>query len=310
MKYISYINDLFKFNINGLNNFVAFGQNINAGSCLGGLCKDFKQGNRRAIINTPNTENSLVGLGFGLMLNGTSSAFFMKQQDFLLLGIDQLVNTHNFIKCQQLDSSFSIVNITMDAGFEGIQSSFNNLYDLCSISGCSGFTISSKQEADYIIDTLFYNPGFRIISVSQRLFHSEILDISGGTLISNEETVQYVLGKDLTIACFNFSLPQGKQLLDELTNSKINASLFSVFGAHNKNYNVIIENAIKTNKLLIISDSKSYFSNCDFLELQAIRAGVERVKVLKRSVSEDAYSRPNSENFTIDKMSVISNFNL
>ena len=105
-------------------------------------------------------------------------------------------------------------------------------------------------------------------------------------------------------------MPQGKQLLDELANSKINASLFSVFGAHNKNYNVIIENAIKTNKLLIISDSKSYFSNCDFLELQAIRAGVERVKVLKRSVSEDTYSRPNSENFTIDKMSVISNFNL
>ena len=47
------------------------------------------------IINTPNLENTLVGTGFGLMLSGLQAAFFMKQQDFLLLGVDHLVNTYN-----------------------------------------------------------------------------------------------------------------------------------------------------------------------------------------------------------------------
>ena len=37
------------------------------------------------IINTQNSENLLVGAGFGMMLNSVSSVFFMKQLDFLLL---------------------------------------------------------------------------------------------------------------------------------------------------------------------------------------------------------------------------------
>ena len=38
-----------------------------------------------------------TGVGFGLMLRSVNSVFFMKQFDFLLLGIDHLVNTYNII---------------------------------------------------------------------------------------------------------------------------------------------------------------------------------------------------------------------
>ena len=50
------------------------------------------------IVNSTNAENSLCGFGFGLMIRGASAVFFMKQLDFLLLGIDQLVNTYNIIR--------------------------------------------------------------------------------------------------------------------------------------------------------------------------------------------------------------------
>jgi DNA (cytosine-5)-methyltransferase 3A len=59
--------------------------------------KNIKLSENSRFINSTNAENSLGGFGFGLMINGASSVFFMKQLDFLLLGIDQLVNTYNII---------------------------------------------------------------------------------------------------------------------------------------------------------------------------------------------------------------------
>ena len=67
---------------------------------------DFKK--KGIVLNTPNVENTLVGFGFGMMLNGVNSVFFMKQFDFLLLGMDQLVNTYNVIRQNEPKASFTI----------------------------------------------------------------------------------------------------------------------------------------------------------------------------------------------------------
>ena len=87
---------------------VLYGQNINAGSCLGGLTRGVSEINNGMTLNTPNIENTLVGVGFGLMLSSVNSVFFMKQFDFLLLGIDHLVNTYNVIRQTQPKASFTI----------------------------------------------------------------------------------------------------------------------------------------------------------------------------------------------------------
>ena len=55
--------------------FVVYGQNVNAGSSLSGLTRGLSMQNSSLLINTQNSENSLVGIGFGLMLNGVSSIF-------------------------------------------------------------------------------------------------------------------------------------------------------------------------------------------------------------------------------------------
>ena len=59
-------------------NIVLYGQNINAGSCLSGLTRGLADNTRGLTLNTPNAENTLVGVGFGLMLKGVNSIFFMK----------------------------------------------------------------------------------------------------------------------------------------------------------------------------------------------------------------------------------------
>ena len=55
---------------------MVFGQNINAGSCLSGLTRGLSGPNNNiTVLNTPNSENCLVGVGFGLMLNDVHSIF-------------------------------------------------------------------------------------------------------------------------------------------------------------------------------------------------------------------------------------------
>ena len=309
MKYVSCVNELFRDEINKFDKFVLYGQNVSTGSCLGGLTRGLGGGNGCSVFNVPNTENALVGMGFGLMLSGTSSAFFMKQQDFLLLGIDQLTNTNNFVRQQAPTASFTIVNITMDSGYEGIQSSLNNLAEFCAIANCKGYTLSSKQDAEVVIEQCFAKPGFRIISVSQRLFGTEILDFQTEIAVHDDLIMGYQQGETVTIACSNFSLPQGKQLCDQFNQLGLDASLYGITAAHPCRYKPIVDDAKKTGRLVIIDDSKCHSSVNALLEIEALRADVGVVHVVKRRMTEDSY-RPLSEIFNVDVNDVVQHLNL
>ena len=162
MKYVQYINSLIKEVVKDESKLVIFGQNINAGSSLSGLSKGLSIQDDGLIINTQNSENSLVGVGFGLMLNNVSSVFFMKQMDFLMLGIDHLVNTYNIIRQENPNASFTIFPIIVDSGYEGPQSSLNNFDDFCSIAGVEGYSFTNMADAKVIISEHLFKPGFRI----------------------------------------------------------------------------------------------------------------------------------------------------
>ena len=66
MIYVEYLNNLLKEEVNQKNKVVIFGQNVHAGSYLSGLTKGFDTKNGNILLNTQNSENSLVGFGFGL----------------------------------------------------------------------------------------------------------------------------------------------------------------------------------------------------------------------------------------------------
>jgi pyruvate/2-oxoglutarate/acetoin dehydrogenase E1 component len=300
MKYVEYINELIKENVARANPIVLFGQNISAGSCISGLTKNLKVAENGLIINTPNCENALCGIGFGLMINGVSSIFFMKQQDFLLLGIDQLVNTYNFIRINNPLASFTIVAVVIDNGYQGLQSSLNNLGDFCSIARVPGFSITNETDAKEIINSQLVSPGFRIIGISQRLFKEEILKPE--KIYSNNENnlFQYSQGPGTTIACFNFSFPYGLKLQEELKRRGINSSLFSVNSLLPMNWDKIIESLKETKKLVIIDDSKSENLSYNSLLSEALdKCRIEKKIIIKREFSKEWYS-PNADQLEID----------
>jgi pyruvate/2-oxoglutarate/acetoin dehydrogenase E1 component len=312
MKYLELINQKIKNSVVDSENLVLFGQNINAGSCLGGLTRGMKVPENSRIINSTNTENSLCGFGFGMMINEVSSVFFMKQLDFLLLGIDHLVNTYNIIRnnYQDLKSSFTIMPIIVDNGYQGPQSSHNNFGDFCSIARIQGYTVTNKLDIEKIISEKLVSPGFRIIGISQRLFKTDLIEPGKIIFVNNDLTLfQYSDGEDATIVCFNFSFPQGWELMNNLKKENVSASLFNVNSPTPIEWNKILENVSKTKKIIVIDDSKSANLNCDSL-LSEILGNIEISKkiVIKRSI-DHKWLNPIDEEMKIDHNQILKELN-
>jgi len=309
MKYIEYINELLRKEVARHDQLVLFGQNVSAGSCIGGFTRGLCVRPTGRIINTTNAENSLCGFGFGVMLRGAAAVFFMKQLDFLLLGIDQLVNTCNIIRNFPAPpiGSFTIMPIIVDNGWQGPQSSLNTFRDFCSIARIRGYTITNQMDAEAIISTQMVAPGFRIIGISQRLFKEDVIVPESVEYRSDDSTLfQYSKGKDATVVCFNFTFPHGWKLHQALKTQGKQVSLFNVNSVTPVDWSRIVENARVTRKLVVLDDSKSANLSC-FALLSEVQKAVrlQKMVVFTRKV-EDNWLNPISDQFEIPCADVIA----
>jgi len=308
MKYVDFINsEIFRI-VSQNNRIILFGQNIAAGSCLGGLCRNLKVIHPSKIMNTQNSENALVGVGFGLMLNNVSSVYFMKQLDFLLLSIDHLVNTYNIIRVRQPKASFTIMPVITDSGYEGPQSALNNLGDFCSIANIEGYSFTNKKDTETIIRRHLVNPGFRILGVSQRLLKQDILNLD---IIENDENgnyFKYMEGDHATIVCFNNTLPYGLEINKKMLQNGKSTSLFSVNIYSEFDFSTIIKDVYRTRNILILDDSKSSNQLCDkFLNRVNENCELERQLIIRRKL-EDYWFYPNSDELKINYQEVVQQF--
>jgi pyruvate/2-oxoglutarate/acetoin dehydrogenase E1 component len=308
MKYVEYLNGLIRSEVQKSDNCVLFGQNIDAGSCLGGLTRNIKVNAHSRIFNSTNAEYSLTGFGFGLMMNGASGVFLMKQLDFLLLGIDHIVNTYNIIRNMQEkypNGSFTIVPTVVDSGYDGPQSSFNNFHDLCSIARVKGFTVSNKTEADHLFANQLMKPGFRIIALSQRLGKHDIIENKPPVgIFGNGEIFHYRDGKDVTVVSSNFSYPQADQLVETLLKKGIQASHFNISSGLIDDLDPVMRDIALTKKLIVIDDSKSIHTPVDQVLAQICGMDIQKKIVLKRQLKED-WLHPVSDIFEIDESAVL-----
>jgi pyruvate/2-oxoglutarate/acetoin dehydrogenase E1 component len=286
MKLVSHINELLKKNINKNKNIVLFGQNINSGSCLSGLTKGLDVKKKNIIINTQNSENSLVGFGFGLMLQGISSIFFMKQLDFLLLSIDQLVNTYNIVRLNKINASFTIFPVTVDSGFEGPQSSLNNLDDFCSIAGIEGFSMTNYFDSQKIINSHLIKKGFRIITAGQKDLNKDCINIKPINEDQNSNFFQYKKGNLVTILCFSQSILYGLEFESKIAEKGFSSSLFSINSHSIFDYSVIFQDIERTKQVIIIDDTKSR-NKTSYLFINDI---LEKINVKKHFIINRQFS--------------------
>ena len=311
MNYVSQLNSIFRERLANEDNLVVYGQNIAAGSCLSGLTRGFSEVPGANVLNTPNSENALVGLGFGLMLQGFNAAFFMKQQDFLLLGMDQLVNSWNILRQRGLKTSFTIVTIVVDSGFEGPQSRLNNLVDFCSMAHVRGLAMGNAEEGRHIINAEFVAPGFRILGLSQRLFGQEIsLPDSDAEVLRNGDMFCYERGDDVTIVSANFAFVQAMEFWRTCREHNVSASLYSVPPALPESWDDVVSDVSRTKRLVVIDDSKSENRSTDrlFYEIAANIPGAKCVST-NRPFSEDGL-RPNEDLLILDQARLLDDIGL
>lgn len=306
MTYVSEINGLLKARVKAADRLVSYGQNIVAGSCLSGLTRGLEAGANGRVLNTPNAENSLVAAGFGLMLQGFNGIYFMKQQDFLLLGLDHLVNTWNVVRRTGVETSFTVMCIVVDCGYHGPQSSLNNFDDFCSFAHAPGYAINNHWDARRIIDEQLVAPGFRIIGVSQRLFGAEMPTTETEPQVSGGGDVyRYAEGGAATIIARNFAFPQALALYHDMAAKGLRASLFSVPAVLPGSWGDIAADAARSGRAVIIDDSKSENRTSDRLMLDLMRqdAGIKIVE--RRWDFTPAMLTPNPDLLTIDHDAII-----
>lgn len=292
--------------------FVLFGQNVSAGSCLSGLTRGLSTTQGLEMFNTPNCENAMVGFGFGLMMKGVDSAFFVKQHDFLLLTLDHMVNTYNIVKLSTPQAAFTIVCIVVDSGFEGPQSRLNNLSDFCSLADIDTFTINSQQDVEVLIP-MMKEPGFRIVALSQRLFRGEIMNVLAHQSLS-EHVVQYgrntkVERTDVAIISMNFALSQAMMLADSLEERGKKATVVHFRTVLPKDFTMLNESLSSASLVVVLDDSRSINKSSDRLKLHVMEYFPNcKVYTQTRSASVSQIP-PNADSFHVDVEAVCTVLN-
>jgi pyruvate dehydrogenase E1 component beta subunit len=286
---------------------VVFGQNVSTGSRIGGLTAGIDSAPGRTVVNMPNIENAEVGMGLGLMLQGVSSVFVMKQQDFLLLGIDQLANTYNVLRGRDLQASFTILTIVVDSGYEGPQSCFNCFSDICSISRVPGFAVTNRRDIERVFARHTMAPGLRIIGVSQRMFRQEAIDLpDAADCGEGAEIFSYGRGNDATIVAFNFAMLQALEIADAFRADGSSVSLFSVNAMLPSGWKAVLDDVKRTQRLIVVDDSKSVNRTSDRLLAEAASVcPSDSIVAVRRQFSEGWY-RPNADTFNVEPAALVA----
>src|ERR1051326_2336101 len=302
--YITATNQLIVDAIAQIPNMCLFGQNINTGTFISGLSKNLRVQEGGYIINTSNCENTLCGMGFGMMLSRLPCAYVAKQLDFMLLGIDHFVNTYNFIRCSRNPDtlgSFSSILLLCDQGMQGPQSSFNSFGDFCSIARIPCYSLTNKHDTATVLRTQLRAPGFRMIGLSSRLCRTEFLDFNAVYSAPDSSVFQYTEGDDATIVCYNFALAEGYQLHQKLQAKGIASSLFFVNYVPKPDLSSIQRSVGTTSKLVVIDDSKSVHLPCYEMIEACSQAGCSfQRQVIRRDAEIEFGMSPDQMNINLD----------
>ena len=241
LTFTQYVNTKIRQKFSNYEHSVIFGQNIVSGSRISGLGAGLDQISNCVALNTTNSENSLMGLGFGLALSETPSLFLMKQHDFALLGLDQLTNTHNVLRDGRLLAPFIILMVIIDSGFEGPQASLSSLDEFASLSKAPIYFLSSKENIDKAFE-LANEPGLHILALSQKNM-KDICTPSQLKVIDCDEAIiyRYLPKKEkpkIAVVFFGVNISIAREISEELSD---------------KNYCVSLANIIRLSKIEMTS---------------------------------------------------------
>ena len=263
---------------------VVFGQNITAGSRISGLGKGLDSQQGVIAVNTPNSENSLMGFGFGLMLMGTDSAYLMKQHDFALLGLDHLTNTWNSVRPRMTKAAFIVLMVVVDSGFEGPQASLNNLDEFSSLTRCPVHFLNSRANVEAAFEESQAG-GLHLMALSQTTLHSSLTDFQGASVkTAFGELITGDVPSKILIVFFGLDTAYFLEVLNQFRSSGFPADSL-IFRKTIHSTESWEEFVTKYTSIVVVSTSKSEVTYAQKLALE-ISQSERSVKYFGRKSSE------------------------
>ncbi len=273
---------------------IIFGQNITTGSRISGLTNNIEKIKKVEVINTQNSEASLTGFGFGLMIANTNSIYFSKQLDFIILGLDHIINTLNSMTLQKISKSFSIITYIVDSGFEGPQSRFHCLSDISSMSKANCNYLIFPSDIKYNLRKL-NQKSFNIFCLSQKHSKSEI-NPKPIFIEKNGDYFQYNKGNKNTLITMGFAAYEVFNLVQNFKKFK-NSDFFAITNPSFKNIEKILRSVKKTKKVYLFDDGRSKNKSLSELEIKIrnINNKISIKKFYRNDTKKELY--PNADNY-------------
>jgi hypothetical protein len=283
------------------NRSVIYGQNIIAGSRISGLGKNLEKIQNAFVFNSTNTENALMGIGMGCSIMGVPSLYLMKQHDFALLGLDQLVNTYNLIRNKRMKAPFIVVMVVVDSGFEGPQSNLNNLDDFASITKANIHFLNTYEKIS-TFKNLNLSNDLHFVAISQKNLKKEISQ-NLVTLLKSDEYFNLFRFKDkIQTKIDNLIIFSGtasilnEQYIKEIKNMQIDIAMLHKIDREIQNIDLNFFEEYKN--IYIFSPSKSLNNSLQFLHSNLLKLN-KKVETQFQTNKLD-WTQVNSDEFNLD----------
>lgn len=238
---------------------LVIGENIDNGSKISGLGKGLETLPSAKVLNVGNCELTHAGIGMGVMLEGGHLILMVKQLDFLLLGLDQMVNTLNWIRAASPSKnlgSFSIITYICDQGFQGPQSSMVDLTGFCSLGAFPGFILQEHFQIESVFENFLLAPGFRIFGIPQKLANGLIPEISPTESdSSNGWRVYGDFGEVVIFSCHS-SFAAALELRKKIHEAGSSAAVVLLDVLPQQDLTFLFGEAIQNKNCVVLDDSK------------------------------------------------------
>lgn len=222
------------------------------------------------VIDTPLSENGLTGFAIGAALDGQRPVLFHQRNDFMLLTMDQLVNTAaklRYVSAGRHRVPMTVVSFIARKPGEGVQHSQSLQALFAYIPGlkvimpataydAKGMLISAIQDDDPVI-VLFHRSLFEKESEVPESFYTE--NFSTQVRVENNTSV-------ITIVTISAVFTEGLQALYVLKEQNVFADLIDLRSIRPLDINPILESVKKTGRLLVVDTGwKSFGVSAEIL---------------------------------------------
>lgn len=276
-----------------------------------GLEKKF---GKNRVFDVPTSENALTGIAIGASLNGIKPILTHQRADFILLSMDQLINSAS--KWNYMFGGVSNVNITVRCivgkGWGQGPTHSQNLHSM--FSHFPGIKVVCPSFASDVYD-LFINSVLDpnpVIFLEHRWLHNSLGKIN---IKKNKKNILkpklICKGNKLSIVTLSYLSLEAKIVCDYLKkNHSIDIDLIDLRVTNPLDFQEIRKSLKKTGKLLLIEPG---FTNCSISDTIISKISLEGIKLIKKPIilAQPNFPEPTSHRLTkyyyINRLSIVDN---